>query len=111
MYTRFDRRILYVTHDITSAMQKGENVAGVLLGNGWYNHQSTAVWYFHEAPWRSRPSFCLNIRVSYDDGSVETIVTDKGWKTSLSPVVFNSIYTAEHYDARREQPGLEYCFF
>ena len=105
MYTRFDRRILYVTHDITSAIQKGENVAGVLLGNGWYNHQSTAVWYFHEAPWRSRPAFCLNIRITYSDGSVETIVTEKGWKTSLSPVIFNSIYTAEHYDARLEQQG------
>lgn len=25
------------------SVHKGENVLGVLLGNGWYNHQSTAV--------------------------------------------------------------------
>lgn len=105
MYTRFDRRILYVTHDITSALQQGENAIGVLLGNGWYNHQSTAVWYFHEAPWRARPSFCLNIRIRYDDGTEKIMVTDKSWKTSLSPVIFNSIYTAEHYNANLEQPG------
>ena len=105
MYTRFDRRNLYVTHDITSELQQGKNAIGVLLGNGWYNHQSTAVWYFHEAPWRARPTFCMDVRITYEDASTETISTGKDWKTSLSPVIFNSIYTAEHYDSRLEQPG------
>jgi alpha-L-rhamnosidase len=105
MYTRFDRRILYITHDITRQLQDGNNAVGVLLGNGWYNHQSTAVWNFHTASWRARPAFCLDLRITYDDGSIETIASGKGWKTALSPVIFNSIYTAEHYDARLEQPG------
>ncbi|CAN5562343.1 glycoside hydrolase family 78 protein [soil metagenome] len=104
MYTRFDRRTLYVTYDVTKQLQQGKNAIGVLLGNGWYNHQSTAVWYFHEAPWRARPSFCMDLRVTYSDGSVETITTGKDWKTALSPVIFNSIYTAEHYDATKEIP-------
>lgn len=103
MYTRFDRRTLYVTHDVTKQLQSGKNAIGVLLGNGWYNHQSTAVWYFHEAPWRGRPTFCMDIRVKYADGTSEVIATGKDWKTALSPIVFNSIYTAEHYDARLEQ--------
>ena len=104
MYTRFDRRTLYVTHDITTQLQSGKNAVGVLLGNGWFNHQSTAVWYFHEAPWRARPAFCMDIHITYDDGSLETISTGKDWKTALSPIIFNSIYTAEHYDARLEIP-------
>ena len=104
MYTRFDRRTLYLTHDITAQLQQGNNAVGVLLGNGWFNHQSTAVWYFHEAPWRARPAFCMDIRITYNDGSVETITSGKDWKTTLSPVIFNSIYTAEHYDARLEIP-------
>jgi len=105
MYTRFDRRTLYVTYDVTAQLQQGENAVGVLLGNGWYNHQSTAVWYFHEAPWRNRPAFCMDLRITYDDGSVETITSGKDWKTTLGPITFNSIYTAEHYDARLEIPG------
>ena len=76
-----------------------------MLGNGWYNHQSTAVWYFEMAPWRARPKFCMDLRITFDDGSEEIISTDQNWKTALSPVVFNSIYTAEHYDARLELPG------
>ena len=68
-YTRFDRRNLYVTHDVTQALTEGKNAIGVLLGNGWYNHQSTAVWYFHEAPWRARPKFCMDLRIEYQNGS------------------------------------------
>ena len=105
IYTRFDRRILYVTYDVTSQLLKGINAIGLILGNGWYNHQSTAVWFFHEAPWRARPKFCMDLRITYEDGTEEIISTDKSWKTSLSPLIFNSIYTAEHYDARLEQPG------
>ncbi len=107
MYTRFDRRTLYVTYDVTEHLRQGGNAIGVLLGNGWYNHQSTAVWYFDKAPWRARPRFCLDLRITYEDGSVETITSGPDWKTALSPVIFNSIYTAEHYDARLEQPGWD----
>ncbi|MGM0376282.1 MAG: glycoside hydrolase family 78 protein [Bacteroidota bacterium] len=105
--TRYDRRIMYVTHDLTSMVRNGENTIGVILGNGWYNHQSTAVWFFHEAPWRSRPSFCADLRITYEDGSVETISTGRDWKTSHGPIIFNSIYTGEHYDARLEQEGWD----
>jgi alpha-L-rhamnosidase len=105
MYTRFDRRTLYVTYDVTRQLQTGKNAIGVILGNGWYNHQSTAVWDFHRAPWRNRPTFCLDVRVTYEDGTTETLSSDRSWKTSGGPIVFNSIYTAEHYDARLEQAG------
>jgi len=106
-YTRFDRRNLYVTYDVTENLQQGGNAVGVLLGNGWYNHQSTAVWFFDQAPWRARPKFCMDLRITYSDGSMETISTGQDWQTAHSPVIFNSIYTAEHYDARMEQPGWD----
>ena len=105
LYTRFDRRTLYVTYDVTSLLNPDSNVLGVLLGNGWYNHQSTAVWYFDKAPWRARPKFCLDLRITYQDGREEVISSGTDWKTSLSPIVMNSIYTAEHQDARLNQPG------
>ena len=102
IYTRFDRRNLYVTHDVTQFFQEDRVAIGVILGNGWYNHQSTAVWNFHEAGWRARPRFLMNLQLWYADGSTEILSTDKSWKTALGPIVFNSIYTAEHYDARLE---------
>ena len=105
LYTRFDRRNLYVTYDVTGQLRNGDNAIGVLLGNGWYNHQSKAVWDFDRAPWRNRPAFCMDLRITYSDGSVETIPTDLSWKTSSGGLIFNSIYTGEHYDARLEQAG------
>lgn len=112
MYTRFDRRILYLSHDVTEMLSNGINALGIILGNGWYNHQSTAVWYFHEAPWRGRPSFCMDLLIEYEDGSKEIIRTGTDWKTSEGSVIFNSIYTAEHHDARKaqehwHQPGFD----
>ncbi|RYD77269.1 MAG: alpha-rhamnosidase, partial [Sphingobacteriales bacterium] len=105
MYTRFDRRNLYVTYDVTADLRTGKNAVGVILGNGWYNHQSLAVWNFDKAPWRARPTFCLDLRITYTDGSTEVITSGNDWKTSLSPIISNSIYTAEHYDARLAQKG------
>ncbi|RZK66411.1 MAG: alpha-rhamnosidase, partial [Pedobacter sp.] len=105
MYTRFDRRNLYVTYDVTSQLKQGKNAVGVLLGNGWYNHQALAVWNFDKAPWRARPTFCLDLRITYTDGSTDVVTSGNDWKTSLSPIISNNIYTAEHYDARLEQKG------
>jgi hypothetical protein len=39
-YTRYDRRDLYVTHDVTSLLKRGPNAIGVILGNGWFNVQT-----------------------------------------------------------------------
>ncbi|MDR1090836.1 MAG: glycoside hydrolase family 78 protein [Prevotella sp.] len=105
IYTRFDRRNLYVTHDVTSYIQNGENAVGVLLGNGWYNHQSIAVWNFDRAPWRNRPAFCFDLRITYSDGTEEIIRSERDWKTSSGALILNSIYTGEHYDMRLEQDG------
>ncbi len=105
VYTRFDRRTVYVAHDVTHHLTDGKNAIGVMLGNGWYNHQSMAVWNFDRAPWRNRPAFCLDLHITYTDGTVDVVSSERDWKTSTGPIVFNSIYTAEHYDARLEQPG------
>lgn len=104
-FTRFDRRILYLTKDVTRLIKEGNNAVGILMGNGWYNHQSVAVWDYETAPWRHRPSFCLDLRVTYEDGTVQTVISDKTWKTHLSEIVFNNIYTAEQIDNRLAVKG------
>lgn len=106
-FTRFDRRVLYLSHDVTSLLREGVNTIGVLMGNGWYNHQAMAVWDYETAPWRHRPCFCLDLRIDYADGSAQTVITDKTWKTHLSEVTYNNIYVAEQVDGRQAQPGWD----
>ena len=104
-YTRYDRRALYVTYDVTSLLTRGSNAVGVILGNGWYNCQTKAVWNFHEAPWRSAPKMLLHLRVDYADGRSQTLVSDTSWKCATGPIIFDSIYGGETYDARLEKSG------
>lgn len=107
VYSRFDKRLYYTTYDVTEALHQQQNALGVILGNGWFNLQSTAVWDFDKAPWRARPAFVLDLRVVYQDGTVQTISTGKDWKTRTGPIVFNSIYTAEHHDHRLALEGWD----
>ena len=101
-YTDFAKRLLYATYDVTKDLKQGENILGILLGNGWYNHQPVAEWNFHQADWRGRPSFCLNLRIVYTDGTEEVIASDRSFETTASPLTFNAIYLGEGYDFRRE---------
>lgn len=106
-FTRYDRRCQYVALDVTGLLRQGTNAVGVVLGNGWYNHQALAVWDFDRAPWRNRPTFCLDLRITYEDGSTETVCTDLTWRTSSGPLRYNNIYTGEHYDCRKEMQGWD----
>ena len=104
-FTDYGKRLLYVTHDVTNLLQQGKNAIGVILGNGWYNHQPVAEWNFHNAPWRDRPSFCMDIRIRYTDGTEEIIASDNSFKTNSGPITFNAIYLAENYDFRKDMPN------
>ncbi len=106
-FTRYDRRALYVTYDVTKQLKKGENALGVILGNGWYNMHTRAVWDFDKAPWRDRPVLRCQLEVTFDDGSKEIVATDATWRVSTGPIVFDSIRNGETYDARREKSGWD----
>jgi len=110
-YTHFDKRLLYVTHDVSSLLEQGENVIAGVLGNGWYNEQSKAVWNFETARWRGRPSLLCELHIIYTDGSKEIVTTDASWKTSTGPYVLNNIYSGDWYDANLEQSGWNNIHF
>lgn len=104
-YTHFDKRILYVTHDVTALVNKGANAIAAVLGNGFYNCQSRAVWDFEKARWRERPRLLCELRVTYTDGRTDIIATDEHWKTNTGAYTYNNIYSGDKYDARLEEPG------
>lgn len=106
-YTRYDKRALYVTYDITHELRSGKNAVGVILGNGWFNVQTKAVWNFHQAPWRAAPKLLCQLQIEYADGRTETIDTDSRWTFNTGPITFDSIYGGQTYDARLEKPGWD----
>jgi alpha-L-rhamnosidase len=104
-FTRYDKTVLYSTFDVTGLLHPGENVLGVVLGNGWYNMITNDVWGFNKASWRSDPALIAQMEIIFQDGSRQTISSDETWKVAPGPVFFNSIRQGEFYDAGKETPG------
>ena len=102
-WTYFDKTVLYNCYDVSNQLLKGENAIGVIVGNGFYNINRER--YFKIVSAFGMPKMICRLKITYDDGSVENIVSDKSWKTSPSPITFSSIYGGEDYDAQLEQAG------
>lgn len=106
-FTRYDRRVLYVTHDVTSLLRQGRNALGVMLGNGWFNVENFEEWDFVRAPWRDKPKAIAQLEVVYADGTTERVVSDGSWRAATGPVRFDGIRNGEVYDARLERAGWD----
>ena len=78
-----------------------------MLGNGWYNMHTRATWNFDQAPWRGEPTMLLQLRIEFEDGSSQTVVSDSSWQASTGPIVLDSIRAGESYDARLEMTGWD----
>ena len=92
--------VMYISHDITPFVHKGDNVVGALLGNGFY----CLTKYWATLGYGS-PRMMGQIEITYTDGSRETIPTDTLWRCTRSAIVSDQIYGGEHYDARLEHDG------
>ncbi|MBO9709084.1 MAG: family 78 glycoside hydrolase catalytic domain [Caulobacter sp.] len=104
-WTAYDKRVLYQTHDVTDLLKAGDNVLGAELGRGWYGVAEPNEWYFHKAPWTAEPVMKARLEVLLADGSTRVLVTDSAWRTADGPCLWDSIYSGERRDARREPKG------
>lgn len=105
LWTDFDKTVYYNTYDVTDHLRKGENVAGVLLGNGFYNVQGGR--YVKLKISFGPPTLLFKLLINYTDGTQEVINSGADWKYAFSPLTFNCIYGGESYDARLEQKGWD----
>jgi len=90
-WTTYDKRVLYATYDVTNSLREGANAVAVNLGNGWYKSRALLIQ--------------LNIEI--EDGGTTSVVSDTTWKAADGPIIADSVYDGESYDARREMPGWE----
>jgi alpha-L-rhamnosidase len=105
-FTTYKNQVLYVTYDITAQIKKGKNVAGIMLGNGWYNPLPLRLFgrfNLRDVQQTGRPCVKAEIHLQYNDGTTDIITTDESWKTAPGPILRNNVYLGEKYDARLEQ--------
>lgn len=102
LWTDYDKTVNYNIYELNSKeLQKGENVIGVLLGNGMYNTLAERYTKFFVS--FGPPTLFFKMNVVYKDGSQEIIKSDGSWKYSKSPITYNSIFGGEDYNANLEQ--------
>ena len=103
--TQYDRRVRYVTYDVTDLLEQGTNVVGVMLGNGWYNCHTPDVWHFDKASWRDYPKVLCQLEATLGDGQQTILCSGPDWKVADGPIRFDGLRNGETYDARCERPG------
>ena len=104
-FTHYDKRNLYATYDVTDLLNKGDNTVAAVLGNGFANCQSKAVWDYERARWRRRPAMIFELREP--DAAEAIVVSDSTWHTATGPYTYNNIYSGDRYDARLEPTGWQ----
>ena len=103
LWSDYDKTVYYNTYDVTEQLRRGENVVGILLGNGFYNVQGGRYRKLQIS--FGPPTLLFELVINYEDGTCTAVHSDNNWKYDFSPVTFNCIYGGEDYDACREQKG------
>ena len=102
-WTDYRQRIIYQTYDVTKQLISGNNLLSATLAPGWY---STPLMWLRQ-PYNygnTPPALRAQLRIDFEDGSSQWIVTDGSWQSYASPVLKAEIYDGEDYDARLELP-------
>ena len=88
--------------EYTVSLTSGENVLGLILGNGFQNNPGGYIWDFDKAAFRSAPKLALTLEA--DDG---TLLADSGSGFCVAPshIVSDDYRFGEHVDARLAIPG------
>lgn len=91
-YSNYHDEVQYLTFDITGRL-KAENTLAVALGNGWYKGRFGLAGKTEN--FGNRFQMIAEIRITYEDGSIQTIPTDDTWTYRGSDVEFSDIYDGE----------------
>ncbi|HOX37694.1 MAG TPA: family 78 glycoside hydrolase catalytic domain [Candidatus Brocadiia bacterium] len=103
-WTRFDKRTQYQTYDVTDMLKQGDNCVAVILGSGWWHGSIGGEW---SMAGRESLRLLLQMRIETADGAETIVLSDDTWKSRESPILQDSIYDGESYDARLEMPGWD----
>lgn len=96
-FATYEKRLWYVSYDVTDLLKKGENVISFMVGNGFYNEDMPNDWESEKASWRDQPKVIAELII---DGEC-AVVTDESFVcTTNSPYVMNRLRCGTIYDAR-----------
>lgn len=93
-----DQLLYYDVYDVKENLREGENVIGIMLGNGFVNSIGGYIWEFDKTAYRSAPKTAFALETE----SGVLFEADESVKTHPSPILFDDLREGEWYDARLE---------
>lgn len=108
-WTSYHNHIQYQVYDVTDHIRNGENVIGVVLGDGWY--KGRIGFNYQKQFYGNSRALLMQLELVFSDGTKETIDSDDTWKFNYGPIVSSNIYDGETYDARKELDGWDNIAF
>jgi alpha-L-rhamnosidase len=124
--TNYNRRVFYVTHDVTDLLAGGRNAIGVVLGNGRYvaprfvaageprpRGPNPEDWFEpYTATDFGYPKLLLQLEIETEDGDRQVIASGVDWRlTTDGPIRADNEYDGEVHDARRRPDGWDRAGF
>lgn len=102
-WTSYRHRVIVSQHDVTEDLRLGHNAVGAIVGQGWARGRLADFTGDTEIRNRyaDRAGLFLQLELHYAD-RVEYVGTDPSFRTSTGPILQDSIYDGETYDARLE---------
>ncbi|MFW5923728.1 MAG: family 78 glycoside hydrolase catalytic domain, partial [Planctomycetota bacterium] len=104
-WSSFNRRVQYVTYDVTQKVSRGDNALALLLGDGWYCGYLASFVSEGRGYYGSDPQVLAQLVIRHKDGHTETVATGQDWLWNSGAIRSSDIYNGEVYDARCSQPG------
>ncbi|MHC4462829.1 MAG: alpha-L-rhamnosidase N-terminal domain-containing protein, partial [Planctomycetota bacterium] len=108
-WTDYTKRVYYQTYDVTNLLARGGNAIGAILADGWY--AGYLGFGRKREHYGSKPRLFVQLEIEYDDGSRQTVVTDKSWKAGYGPHLEADFLMGEIYDGRKEMAGWDTAGF
>src|SRR5215203_830580 len=93
--TDYDRRVQYQAYDATPLLAEGQNALGAVLGDGWYSGFFGFDPKHRGAHYGAHPQLLAQLHVEYEDGSRESVATDRSWRCSTGPILFSDLLMGE----------------
>ncbi|MEN6536719.1 MAG: family 78 glycoside hydrolase catalytic domain [Bryobacteraceae bacterium] len=106
-WTNYRKTVFYNTYDVTGLLKPGENVLGVVLGNGMYHVVKTPGRYTKFTGSFGQPKLIAQLHIEFQDGSSFEVASGNTWKTTSGPIVYSSTFGGEDFDARLDPPGWD----
>ena len=99
-WSDFRKRAYVCRYDVTGQFVEGANCLGFVLAHGWAGYPFGPEG--HAVAFAPKTQFIALLELTYTDGSTQSFGTDESWAWRKGPVLKQSIYHGETYDARRE---------